>query len=278
MKNYFMKNFYILLLIILFQTLSYGQNAGDIIITEIMNNPSSTDTGKEWFEIYNTTSSEINLINYKIKYGTAFTSNHKISTDLIVPANGYAVLGSNSDDATNGGVNIDYQYVGSINLGNSSYVLGIVYSDGSTLIDEVIWDNGATFPDPSGASMSLKIDMYDSVSNDNGANWEEATSSYGDGDLGTPGVSNGQALSNTKKEVEGFSVYPNPVVGSSFVLTSQNIKLKELFIYNVIGKQVFHRVFESKRLEVNTSNLEKGLYLVRLVEGSRVSVNKLVVK
>ena len=51
------------------------------------------------------------------------------------------------------------------------------------------WDGGAIFPDPTGASMTLSPG-FDANDNDNGFNWCEGTSSYGDGDLGTPGAEN----------------------------------------------------------------------------------------
>ena len=273
-----MRKVYQLFLMVLITSLSYGQNVGDVIITEIMQNPSGADSGKEWFEIFNTTSFDINLKNYKIKYGSTSISNHKINSDLIVPPNGYVVLGNNSDETTNGGIHIEYIHVQSIQLGNSSYTLGIISSDGSTLIDEVVWDNGVTFPDPLGASMSLKTTVMTSTANDNGANWTTAITPYGDGDLGTPGAQNDQALSLAKNEVEGFSIYPNPVSFGSFVVNSNNTNLKEIYIYNVLGSQVFRQSFNSNKLEVNISNLDSGLYLVRVVEGINMSVNKLVIQ
>ena len=53
--------------------------------------------------------------------------------------------------------------------------------------DRVEYDGGATFPDPNGASMSL-IDP--ALDNNVGANWCEASTPFGDGDLGTPGGAN----------------------------------------------------------------------------------------
>ena len=274
-----MKKLYIFLLILLSTTISYGQGVGDIIITEIMNNPNAVaDVDGEWIEVYNATDVEINLKEMKIKYGSTSTSNHKINKDVIVPAKGFVVLGKNSDYTTNGGVNIDYQYVSSISLGNSSYILGIVHSDGSTIIDEVVWDNGATFPDLKGVSMSLMVDKLDGVLNNDGANWEKAIFPYGNGDFGTPGSKNDQALSNVKIEKEGFYLYPNPVTYGSFTVIFNKIEKKEISIYDILGSRVFNKISSSDKLEINTSNLNSGLYFVRVDDGSDVSVTKLVVK
>jgi len=52
------------------------------------------------------------------------------------------------------------------------------------------YDDGATFPDPDGASMSLDPGSYDAGDNDLGGNWCEGASDYNMGDLGTPGAAN----------------------------------------------------------------------------------------
>ena len=259
-------------------------NVGDIIFTEIMQNPNVvSDNMGEWFEIHNTTSSPIDLLGMQIidDDHTVSEEGFTILQSLIIPANGYLLFANNGDVATNGGLPIpNYVYDPSLTLGNGAD--GIQLQCQGTVIDIVVWDGVGTasggFPDPSGKSMSLMQDKFTSVLNDDGANWEEATFSYGDGDLGTPGGVNDQALSNAKNEIEGFSLYPNPVVGSHFVITSKNIGDKELFIYNVLGEQVLRKTFKASKLEVNTSSFDKGIYLVRLVEGTKVSVNKLVLK
>lgn len=68
-------------------------NAGgfdSLVINEIMYAP-TTNTGKEWFEIYNKTSNPVNLANWKWKDAT--TSIHTITTQAIsIPANGFAVI------------------------------------------------------------------------------------------------------------------------------------------------------------------------------------------
>ncbi|HHE54917.1 MAG TPA: T9SS type A sorting domain-containing protein, partial [Caldithrix abyssi] len=90
----------------------------------------------------------------------------------------------------------------------------LVYSDGITEVDRVEYDNGATFPDPNGASMELRNPNYD---NNDGSNWDAATTPYGNGDLGTPGAKNDNyvsALEPAKSmNIKTFQIlpnYPNP--------------------------------------------------------------------
>lgn len=160
---------------------------GGLVITEIMQNPSAVSDGNgEWFEVYNPTGSPINMNGYVIRDNDFDT--HVITGSVVVPAYGYVVLGNNDDMGTNGGVNVDYEYSGNFFLSNGSDEL-VIECEG-TIIDEVQWDNGATFPDPNGASMSLNPFFNNAFANDNGANWCEASSTFGAGDMGTPGTAN----------------------------------------------------------------------------------------
>jgi len=156
---------------------------GDIVINEIMQNPKKVSDAKgEWFEVYNTTNHDIDLENCVISdSGDNF---HIINQTLIVPAAGYAVLGINDNSNQNGGVDVDYKY--------STFVLSnsddeVILTCNGVEIDKVEYDGGPGFPNPIGASMILADPNLD---NNLGSNWCESSSSFGKGDLGTPGSQN----------------------------------------------------------------------------------------
>ena len=159
----------------------------NIVINEIMHNPSQVaDSAGEWIELYNAGVGAVDINGWVIEDDGVATETHTISVagGLSIAAGEYLVLGPDDSTATNGGVTVDYEYT-TIELGDDSD--GLVLKDGSVERDRVVWDNGATFPDPSGASMSLKSPDLD---NADGANWCAATATYGDGDRGTPGSAN----------------------------------------------------------------------------------------
>ena len=256
---------------------------GAVIISEIMQNPAAVgDTKGEWFELYNTTDADISLKNWRVIDDNKTEEGFKVDTlvdgtEAIIKAKSYLSFCVNHDISTNGGINPDVYYkYADLTLGNGKD--GMMLYCNANLVDIVVWDGGPEFPDPNGSSMSLLMDKHNHISNNDGASWEEATAVYGDGDLGTPGEANGEALSLAKNEIEGISIYPNPVAFGSFVITSNNTNLKEIYIYNILGSQVFRKSFNSNKLEVNISNLDSGLYLVRVVEGINMSVNKLVIQ
>ena len=158
----------------------------NLVINEIMQNPSAvSDFDGEWFELFNPNASAVDINGWTIRDNDI--DSHVINNGgpLLVPAGGYVVLGRNSDMAANGGVLVDYEYTG-ISLANGADEL-VLLDDLLQGIDLVAWDGGPAFPDPNGASMSLRDPLLD---NNVGANWVEGTSPFGAGDLGTPRAAN----------------------------------------------------------------------------------------
>jgi hypothetical protein len=160
----------------------------DLVITEIMYDPSVvTDIAGEWFELYNSGQSAIDLNGLIIESGGG--QSHVISNGvpLMVGAGGHIVLGNNIDFNTNGNTPVAYQYSG-ITLLNVSDSL--VIKSGAIIIDAVNYDENAGWPNAVGASIYLTTNNYNAVANDNAANWNISTVTYGSGDKGTPGQIN----------------------------------------------------------------------------------------
>jgi hypothetical protein len=174
---------------------------GDLVITEVMQNPAVVgDSDGEWFEVYVTRSTSVDLAGLVVTDadGNSFT----VSTLTANPGD-YLVFAVNADSATNGGVTVSYDYPSSFTLGNDSESITLARPDG-TVVDTVAWDNGVTFPDPDGASMELGSSSFDATSNDLGANWCEADVAFGSGDLGTPGLPNRSCGSTTDADGDGW--------------------------------------------------------------------------
>ena len=166
-------------------TRMFNVNAGDLIVTEIMHNPSGSETLREWFEIHNTTASAIDVDG--LVFADDDTDSFTVSNGgpLMIAAGGYMVLGRSSDTTMNGGVTVDYVYSGFF-LANTADEL--VIQAGGTLVDRVGYD--ATFPSREGYSITLDPGSLDFASNDDGASWCDATAMLSGGDFGTPGAVN----------------------------------------------------------------------------------------
>jgi len=191
--------------------------AGSLVITEVMQNPSEVgDSAGEWFEVRNDAGGDVDLDGLEIGDDPTGSSPDSVtvSGSLVVADGDYVVFGVNDDTATNGGITVDYDYgtTSDLTLGNSGDEL--ILSVSGTTIDEIAWDNGTTFPDPTGASMSLDPASDNATDNDNGANWCEGSSVINSIDLGTPGAANDacptylwQDIYDTVFDVECFSCH-----------------------------------------------------------------------
>jgi hypothetical protein len=159
--------------------------SGDLVITEIMNNPEVVDDAYgEWFEIYNATANDINLLGLEIH---DLVLSHTINQSVTVAAYDYVVLGRNSDVSTNGGVNIDYQF-SSVQINNDTEDLSIQNSNGT--MDSVYWVNGGLMPNSPGVSLTLSSDYLSNVDNDETSYWCESITEMSNGEYGTPGSEN----------------------------------------------------------------------------------------
>ena len=246
-------------------------NEGDVIFTEIMQNPNAVFDGNgEYVEIYNTTNGTIDLEGWVIKDDLTANEAHTI-TNLTIPSNGYAVLGLDADISTNGGYNNDHRYNG-ISLGNGTD--GIILECSGTVIDQVIWDNGATFPDPNGNSMELKTNKYSSTDNDDGANWYEATTTFGDGDFGSPGTQNSLSIPGVTNTY--FEMFPNPSKTGFVNIKSNQMGAVQAQVFDMLGKQMINTTVVNERLEL--SSLNAGIYIVKLTQNNRTTTKKLILQ
>jgi hypothetical protein len=163
---------------------------GDLVITELMINPSAVrDTDGEWVELKNLSGRMLVLNGVEIVSDD--DEGHIIAADapILLPVGASAVLGRSTDMATNGSVDVWYAYQ-DISLANESDRL-VLFADGVRL-DEVSWDDGLSMPDPVGASLSVDPLHADAAENDDPTVWCVASEAWGVAtDFGTPGDLNG---------------------------------------------------------------------------------------
>ncbi len=177
---------------------------GDLVITEVMNNPEAVaDPDGEWIEVLNQGLDTLYLNGLTLR--SEGEDDHVISSSIPLPVEPgeYAVVASNSDARSNGGVNALYGWT-NISLSNESDTIAI-YA-GSTLLDDLEWDDGASMPDPNGASMNLD-DLYLGASlNDVPNGWCASYDQWASGsDYGSPGAIN-VLCGTTDRDGDGYSL------------------------------------------------------------------------
>ena len=244
-----------------------------LVINEIMNNPVNvTDSYGEWFEMTNTGTDTIDLNGLTLKDDGG--DQHTISQvgGLFLEPGEFVVLGVNDNPAENGGVNVDYVY-SNFALGNGWDEIIFEHPTGA-ILDEVWYDNGASFPDPSGESMML-IDPYSD--NSLGVNWTTSEVPFGDGDFGTPGLPN--ASSGILLEIDNIAGWnliglPVDVVDGSYLEIFPEANTGTLYRYNgmyIDAETLTPGIGYWLRFDSDGTSLVEGLEIfnltIELVEG-----------
>ncbi len=202
-------------------TLSGSGSAGlaDVVINEIMYNPSSDqgdDDFYEFLELYNNEDYDVDLSGWSFPAGIEFT----FGDNVTLAAGGYLVV---AKDPTS--IETYYSITGvygpfSGNLGNSGELVQLADADG-TIADYVEYSDVAPWPTgPDGSGPSLEL--IDSTSDNSLAESWQASSDLG----GTPGAENsggGQTiqvanLAELRQQATGSNVY---VVTGEVILTYQ---------------------------------------------------------
>jgi len=81
-----------------------------------------------------------------------------------------------------------------------------------------------------------------------------------------------------KNDIEGFAVYPNPVEGKTFKITTASFTTKSVQIFNVLGKKVFTKEVNGVNNDINVASLNAGIYILKVVEEGKTASKKLIIK
>lgn len=77
-------------------------------------------------------------------------------------------------------------------------------------------------------------------------------------------------------DIDGFKLYPNPATtGKVYISTAQNAP-KQIFVFDVLGTKVLETTITGT--ELNVSDLDAGVYVLRVYEHNKVATRKLIVK
>jgi len=91
-------------------------------------------------------------------------------------------------------------------------------------------------------------------------------------------IGNWEALSTQNIQVnEVFSIYPNPA-NNLVTIDSKEGNIQGVRIYDVTGRLVYQEVANVTKLNINISNLTKGLYVINVTTQKGENVEKLIIE
>jgi hypothetical protein len=83
-------------------------------------------------------------------------------------------------------------------------------------------------------------------------------------------------LRNNQVEIAGLKVYPNPVTNGIVNITTDANNEKTVAIFDVLGKQVLKTT--TSLASVNVSNLNAGVYIIKITEEGKTATRKLIIR
>ena|SRR5690554_6601704 len=85
----------------------------------------------------------------------------------------------------------------------------------------------------------------------------------------------GQADQSTG-DIDGFKLYPNPATNGRVHISTALNAPKKILIFDIFGSLVLETTIVGT--ELNISDLEAGVYMLRVNEKNRIATRKLIVK
>lgn len=216
--------------------------ASDVVINEFMASNDTTvadqdDEFDDWIELYNTTSTDIDLTGYFLSDNAENLDKYDIPDGTMIPANGYLMVWAD-EDGMQDGLHANFK------LSAGGEELFLVNPD-TVVIDEITFGEQQTdvayARTPNGTGeFAFKVPTF-------GTNNDGGTTSLDDVEFGA----------------STLSIYPNPAT-NNFVLELTDKPIQELTIeiFDVYGRLVFQQKTNSLQQQINTSSLAEGLYFV----------------
>ena len=154
--------------------------SGQVIITEIQNNPNGEDELREYVELFNPNANSVSIEGWVLQS----CSDQGVTLSGEIPGRGHYVIAKSLNRQANGGVNAQAE-MGDLFLPNG-YGSLLLFDQNDSLVDQVRYEpGGEIWPDRrSGEALEL---LEPAADNRNGASWVAGEEPYGDGGKGSPG-------------------------------------------------------------------------------------------
>lgn len=260
-------------------TISFSQ----VRINEVDVDQEGTDV-TEFLELFSDSPS-FSLEDYIVVFYNGSNNESYRTVDLtgyVTDSEGFFIIGSS------GTPGVDIAIGNSNTIQNGPDAIAIYQDDASNfpngspvtntnLIDAVVYGTN----DDDATELLNGLDQTVQYDEDlNGSSETESIQNDGAGSfcitLPTLRTENSCVLGINEMQVENFKIYPNPATNGYLFINSKTSGAKNISIFDVLGKQVFNTTFIGEKLDI--SQLNSGVYIIKIEHGKFSATKKLVVK
>ncbi len=233
-----------------------------IVINEINYKDALDFETKDWVELYNNSGETVDMSGWVFKDSDDL---HEfiIPNGTAMPPNSYLVIVQNLTD-----FQALFPDVSPV-IGNFEFGLAgggeliRLFNSNDVLVDFVEYDDEDPWPtEPDGNGPTLEL-INPNLDNNLASSW--SASIPPNGVHGTPGEINSTYILGVEDiKANIISVYPNPLITNSTILISNENFSLELFIYDMLGREVKKIKSNSNRIIIEREDLKAGVYILKL--------------
>ena len=227
---------------------------GDLVITEVMANPKGADANNEWFEIYNTTTTALNLGGLQVYAASqARTSEamYVFPPTITIEQNQYLVVGDT--DATPLPAHINHSYGNDLGMLRNSDALIELRCTETTIVDVFSYETSVE-----GKSTQLNGAISpDAIANDNPNNYCTAAVMYDATNHGTPQAANEEC----EQQVESKQCSDNGSLRDIRYPEVGDLIITEVMANpdGVDGDKEWFEVFVTKDIDLNNLSIGENI-------------------
>ena len=231
-------------------------NFQDVVINEFMANNGEgspwvdqDNENDDWVELYNNTNDPIDLTNYFLSDSDSFYHKWEFP-DVSIPANGYLIVWADKDPHQDG---LHTKF----NLDKDGDEIYLSYIDG-TIIDSVEY-----------SELQNENESLSRIPNGTG-DFEVAVVTFNS--------ENSTVLSITENTLLGINIYPNPA-NTNLHIDFTNKIASQVIIYDMLGRDIYNFSDNTmSQLDINVSNLNTGIYIVKLISDDYHISKKVIIE
>lgn len=247
-----------------------------IVINEIMYNADKKQDTKDWIELYNAGTEAVNLKGWSLIDEDITHTKFVISEDYQIQPNEFVILTKELEEFEEV-ISISNRKFGDFDFGlGSNDILRLIDENGITH-DSVYYSSKAPWPigaEGTGYTIELINPVLD---NNNGNNWKISKLK-----LGTAGEKN----SNYDPTITGIQ-FDSPrdkfnIEQSDRIVTVYSHEpIKDYSLYTIAGKELNYDInqhFNLSQLNLDLSNLDRGVYILVIYTATRTESIKILLK